>query len=293
MMDEMAAPYFAGDAPAESWFVVDTGMPIAIGYCAPERMTEDTANLLLIAVHPDHQRHGYGRALIGEVERDCLIRGDRMLLIETSGLPEFAGQRAFYAGLGYGQEARIRDYYRAGEDKVVFRKLLGPTLRPAEPEDIAAMQALERDAAKTFADLPGMAFCVDIPARDDAEHREAQARGLALLAESHGEAVGFLIAVPRDGCAHLLEVGVAAAWQGQGVGRRLIEAFESWARETGFREATLTTYRDVAWNAPFYRRLGYQAFEPGDNRPELKAVIAEEASHGVDRAPRLVMHKAL
>ena len=49
-----------------------------------------------------------------------------MQLIETSGVPDFAAQRAFYAGLGYHEEARIRDFYAAGDDKIVFWKRLVP-----------------------------------------------------------------------------------------------------------------------------------------------------------------------
>ncbi len=47
-----------------------------------------------------------------------------MLLIETSGVPDFAGQRAFYARLGYDEEARIREFYAPGDDKIVYWKLL-------------------------------------------------------------------------------------------------------------------------------------------------------------------------
>ena len=47
-----------------------------------------------------------------------------MLLIETSGLATFERTRAFYHALGYDEEARIREFYKAGDDKVVFRKAL-------------------------------------------------------------------------------------------------------------------------------------------------------------------------
>jgi hypothetical protein len=52
--------------------------------------------------------------------------GERVLLVETSGLPEFGRTRAFYLHLGYAEEARIREFYQAGEDKIVFRKALTP-----------------------------------------------------------------------------------------------------------------------------------------------------------------------
>ena len=59
------------------------------------------------------------------VEQALAARGGRVLLVETSGLPGFERTRAFYRKLGYDEEARIREFYQAGEDKVVFRKALG------------------------------------------------------------------------------------------------------------------------------------------------------------------------
>ena len=56
----------------------------------------------------------------------ALARGlGRFLLVETSGLPEFEDTRRFYRTRGYGEEARIRDFYTSGEDKVIFRRALG------------------------------------------------------------------------------------------------------------------------------------------------------------------------
>jgi ribosomal protein S18 acetylase RimI-like enzyme len=58
------------------------------------------------------------------VEDALQVSGQRVLLVETSGLPEFALTRKFYARCGYEEEARVRDYYAAGNDMVVFRKVL-------------------------------------------------------------------------------------------------------------------------------------------------------------------------
>lgn len=125
LLPGMMAAYLEGTAEAERWLVAsDEGAPVAVAYVAPERLTSGTWNLLLIAVHPSRQGRGLGAALMAHVERMLAQRGERLLLVETSGLPEFERTRAFYLGLGYEQEARIRDYYQAGEDKVVFRKAL-------------------------------------------------------------------------------------------------------------------------------------------------------------------------
>ena len=125
LLDGMLVGYLARQAGDDLWLTVDDGGPVAVAYVAPERMTVGTWNLYLIAVHPERQGRGLGTALLAHVERALAARGARVLLVETSGLPAFARTRAFYGAHGYDEEARIREFYDAGEDKVVFRKALG------------------------------------------------------------------------------------------------------------------------------------------------------------------------
>ncbi len=124
MLDDMTSPYLVDPDGEERWFVIEDQVPVGVAYSAPERMTDGTFNLLLIAVHPDHQGRGIGKALMRAAEEDLVARGARILLVETSGLDAFERPRSFYSGIGYGEEARIRDYYASGEDKVTFRKEL-------------------------------------------------------------------------------------------------------------------------------------------------------------------------
>ena len=53
-----------------------------------------------------------------------------MLLIETSGVPEFAGQRAFNTGLGYREEARVREFYDSGDDEIIDWKAIHSATTP-------------------------------------------------------------------------------------------------------------------------------------------------------------------
>ena len=126
MLDDMVRGYLDGAAEQEIWVTVDDGRPVAVGYCAPERMTDGTWNMLLIAVDPSAQGRGVGAAIMRHVEGQLSAKGARILIVETSGLPEFEATRRFYLGIGYAEEARIRDFYQAGEDKIVFRKPLRP-----------------------------------------------------------------------------------------------------------------------------------------------------------------------
>ena len=125
----MAAPWLRGDVAGHQWRVLDEGgHAMGVAYAAPERMTEGTWNLLLIAVHAGRQGGGGGSRLLQQVEADLARDGGRVLLVETSGLPEFGRTRGFYDRRGFRREAVIRDFYQAGEDKVVFWKALD---RPA------------------------------------------------------------------------------------------------------------------------------------------------------------------
>ncbi|MEM7664809.1 MAG: GNAT family N-acetyltransferase [Pseudomonadota bacterium] len=124
MLEEMTTPYFAGESDAHRWLVFDESGVQAVAYYVPEQLTDGTWNLLLIAVDPKVHGKGIGSAVMRYVEAHLKEQGIRVLLVETSGVPEFERTRGFYDMLGYGREACIRDYYAAGDDKVIFRKAL-------------------------------------------------------------------------------------------------------------------------------------------------------------------------
>ncbi len=166
------------------------------------------------------------------------------------------------------------------------------SIRPARRDEMAAMQALEHDAAQAFRAV-GYDFCADGPVRTDEELERGFREGAVLIAEADGEAAGFILLWPVDGHGHITEVSVAERFQKRGIGRALIEAGEAWAREQGFDAVTLTTFRDVPWNGPFYDRLGYAEFAPGAGETELAAVQAEEAGSGYAEKPRIAMKKIL
>ena len=121
----MLADYLDGNSNSDHfWITDDEDGLVGVAYCAPEPMTNGTWNLLLIAVRPDRQGQGRGAALMRYVEQTLTARGERLLLVETSGLANFERTRAFYRNCGYDEEARIRDFYKAGDDKIVYRKVL-------------------------------------------------------------------------------------------------------------------------------------------------------------------------
>ncbi len=124
MLPEMIAGYLDG-TKRDIWFLCRAdGEAVAFGFCEPERMTEGTWNLLAISVLPQRQGTGIGSAMIRYLEERLAAQGARILLVETMGTPEFEATRAFYRKTGFTEEARIREFYEAGADKIVFWKHL-------------------------------------------------------------------------------------------------------------------------------------------------------------------------
>lgn len=124
MLAEMAEPFLTNTAP-HIWLVIHDNDGVAgFAYCEPERMTDNTFNLLAIAVDPARQRGGLGSAIVNALTESLAQIGGRILLVETSSLPEYEGTRAFYDGLDFTREACIREFYASGEDKIVFWKKL-------------------------------------------------------------------------------------------------------------------------------------------------------------------------
>lgn len=126
MLDEMIAP-FLGDAP-EAGLWLSAGLEDAVvGFChaIPEPLTDGAWNMLALAVLPARQGAGCGAALVRHLEKTLRDQGQRILIADTSGTAAFAPTRAFYQATGYTQEARIRDFWGPGDDKVVFWKSLG------------------------------------------------------------------------------------------------------------------------------------------------------------------------
>jgi ribosomal protein S18 acetylase RimI-like enzyme len=85
-------------------------------------MTLGTFDLYWIATAPERRRSGVGALLMTEMEVDLRRRGARLVRIETSGTSAYDGTRGFYERFGYRETARIPEFYRPGDDLVVFSK---------------------------------------------------------------------------------------------------------------------------------------------------------------------------
>ncbi|MGH7652827.1 MAG: GNAT family N-acetyltransferase [Gemmatimonadaceae bacterium] len=98
-----------------------------LGYVCfgPTPLTESTYDLYWIAVDKSKHRGGVGKRLMKFTEEEIVRRGGRLLLIETSSQETYGGTIQFYERSGYELVGRVKEYYKPGDDKLIFAKQLG------------------------------------------------------------------------------------------------------------------------------------------------------------------------
>lgn len=124
-LDEMTSDYINNPKSQDIWMTATLeNKPIALMYCAPEKMTEGTFNLYAIGVKQNIQSKGVGQKMMRYLEKHLIRNGGRILIVDTSSTDSFLRTRDFYLQMGYSKEAVIRDFWSEGDDKVTFCKKL-------------------------------------------------------------------------------------------------------------------------------------------------------------------------
>lgn len=166
-------------------------------------------------------------------------------------------------------------------------------IEPALAGDLPKLARVEQ-AANVLFEGTGLLPAGDADATALAELARAQAAGLLWVARAPDrEPVGFALVEIVDGLAHLEEIDVDPAHGRRGLGRALLEAVCAWARAAGHAAVTLTTFRGLAWNEPFYARMGFRTLDPSEIGPGLGALIRDETARGLDPTKRVVMRHDL
>ncbi|GAA3123343.1 GNAT family N-acetyltransferase [Streptosporangium carneum] len=158
-------------------------------------------------------------------------------------------------------------------------------VRWAEPGELAGLVAVETAADGMFAQV-GITF----PAGTTmVEETDDPSRVLV----AGDPPVGFAMIGWVDGHVHLDQLAVRPDRGRRGVGSVLLEAVCDHAASTGAAAVTLTTFRDVPWNAPWYARRGFAVLGEEEWGPELAALVVHERELGIELAPRVVMRRIL
>jgi GNAT superfamily N-acetyltransferase len=165
-------------------------------------------------------------------------------------------------------------------------------LRAGTEADIDALLEVERRAAALLLghgayDLFAMHSLSSQNLRDGIAH------GILRVAEVDGQAVGFALCGEIDGGAHLFEMDVVPEHGRRGIGSALLESVCREAVERGFSAMTLTTLRDVPWNAPFYAGRGFAELPQDEWGVQLAGIVDRERMLGFPMRLRVVMKRRL
>ena len=160
-------------------------------------------------------------------------------------------------------------------------------------EDVDALPEIERRAARLFSpeDLAPELATETTPVL---VYLRAHDEGRLIVARDASErVVGFAHLVWIGKFAHLEEIDVDSDFGRRGIGRMLVEAACEWARARGSDQITLSTFRDVAWNAPFYARLGFRTLLEDELSIALRDLRTKERGEGLDSEKRVMMSRSL
>ncbi|MDP9808759.1 GNAT superfamily N-acetyltransferase [Rhizobium tibeticum] len=161
-------------------------------------------------------------------------------------------------------------------------------IRQARLDDLPRLTEIEIDAFATLAEALGAVREPHALPRDVLQ-RSLDAGLLLVAADDEDQSIAFLAAEEIETSLYVIEFDVCQAWQRRGTGRRLMLAVIEMARAGGFSGVTLTTDRDVPFNAPFYASLGFIEPEPEAMPQFLQKKLDYEIETGMDADRRIAM----
>lgn len=165
----------------------------------------------------------------------------------------------------------------------------GVRVRFATFDDVDALGPIEVAAGERFRSVGMDAIAEDEPLAPEVL-AVAAADGRLWVADLEGRVGGYALAVDLDGQAHLEQVSVHPDASGRGVGAALVAEVVAWADRRS-SDLTLSTFRDVRWNAPWYERLGFVVLGEDELDERLRAVRAHEVELGLDVSARVLMRR--
>ena len=166
-------------------------------------------------------------------------------------------------------------------------------IRQARPDEIGRVREIEDEAGAIFygTGLIDESRDVSFPL-DDLVHLVDMGQ-VWVACDEDDVPVGMVIASVREGAAYVEEMDVMPSYGRRGLGTLLLTTACEWAQSNGHAGITLSTFRDVAWNGPFYRKNGFRDLEPAEWTPGMVRIREQEAGHGLRVEARVFMRRDL
>ena len=166
-------------------------------------------------------------------------------------------------------------------------------VRSSRPGEVARLADIERSAAVVYFEALGEPANISEVTPSETLQACQDAGLLWIAADGHDEPVGFLAAETIAGSLFIREISVHRDHQRRGIGRLLMQQAMDHAAGEACTGVTLTTDRFIAFNAPFYARLGFVEL-PVHRAPEsLRLLFADEIASGFDARRRVLMVRSI
>ncbi|CAE6723414.1 hypothetical protein R69746_01692 [Paraburkholderia aspalathi] len=167
------------------------------------------------------------------------------------------------------------------------------TFRFAAPHDADAIRMIEFEAGQRFVSV-GMTGIADAPPMElDLVHRKIDSQQIIVAVEIDETCVGFVMFEPQPARFYVQELDVLSSHAGQRIGAALIEQVAQLARAQQITQLILSTFREVPWNAPYYRQLGFRDIKEADLDAALIARRDAHIARGLDESKRVFMRRDL
>lgn len=161
-------------------------------------------------------------------------------------------------------------------------------IRLGTSAEIPLLQDLQVRAGVLFRAI-GMQSVADNPATPEVAFRDGIAADLLHVAEQYDRRVGFTLALVHGTDCHLEQMSVDPASHRQGIGSALLRHLIEVAKSRGIARVTLSTFKQVAWNGPYYERFGFRYLTDSELTTPLIEVRRDEAAAGLDMSARGIM----
>ena len=166
-------------------------------------------------------------------------------------------------------------------------------MRLGRPDEVGRLREIEDMAGERFDGLDIFDPDLDSSFSLDEMCRLAKLNQVWVACDSNDQPVGMIVASIRCGNGYIEELDVLPDHGRRGLGVRLIERVCQWARDNGCTAVDLSTFRDVLWNGPFYRKHGFRDLNQHEWTADMSKIRDHETAQGLDPNARVFMRRIL
>jgi GNAT superfamily N-acetyltransferase len=166
----------------------------------------------------------------------------------------------------------------------------GYKIRSARVEELTLLTQIEALAAVRFLNTP-YAFLVEADSLPlDFIQQRFQAGQVWVAVDQQDRVVGYAVTREVDRTLYLQEIDVEPAHGQRGLGSALVHYVRAWAKQSHYDVMSLSTFRDIPWNAPFYSKLGFRILDESELTAGFQQIRRQEDEAGLPISERVIMH---